>query len=158
MRKYLLYLFIVLMWSSGCVELTKEYYYINSPDNSECLTILNVTWLIEPNETKSKLGSGIYLFYGQVERGDHFPDEYLKLKYSDYSPIGIVWDDTIKIAYNYIERNTFDSGKKVIVYDEIANAEYESAAALYRKRTNNAKTAYDLDEIFRNHGERSNRR
>lgn len=149
MKKYIFLFYTIILCSCG--ELTKDYYYVISPNDSTSLTIVNITWLVDPSRNSDKLESGIYLFYGHIKKSSPFPNEYLKLKYSDYSPIGIAWGDTIKIAYNYIERNTFDSNKNIIVFNETSDPEYQAAANFYKEKTGNVKTAYDLDEIFRNY-------
>jgi hypothetical protein len=149
MKIYRFCFFSILLMMSGCVELVRDYYHVKSPDESQILTFLIVSNMFEQSKSSDALESGIYMFVGGYNKGMNLPSEYLKLSYSDYSPIGIVWGDTIRIAYNFIDKNTFCSKEKVVIYDKITDPEYESKASSYREKTSDVKTAYDLDEIFR---------
>jgi hypothetical protein len=132
----------------GCNQLTEDFYYLQSPDNTKTVTIVNLVLLIEPNGNGGKLSSGIYLFDGEIKKDNVYPKEYLKLEYSDYSPLGIIWDDTIKIAYNFIEKNTYKSDGEILIFSDINNIEYVKSLELSRNNK-----SYDFDVIFRNYKE-----
>ena len=146
MYRYIIFIAGICLCSCG--ELTNQYYHLKSPNDNRVLTIVRIKRIFEPSEKQNKIGSGIYLLNGYIENKDPFPIEYLKLKYSDYSPIGIIWNDTILVGYNYIEKNTFVSNDKIIVYENISSIEFGNIESIYKSKTNNGKTAYDLDEIF----------
>ena len=149
MNKYLILFLAVCLF--GCGKSIDKYYYLNSPNDERVLTVVRVKRLFDFPGEQNKKGSGIYLFNGYVDEIAPFPMKYLKLDYSDFSPIGIIWDDTISISYNYIVKNTFDSDGEIKVFNNISSSEFIKVESNYKSEHKNDKTAYDLDEIFRNH-------
>lgn len=152
MRVKLLYVLIVflLLMTTSCVELARDYYQVKSPDGSQTLTFITVQNLIEPFNKTKRLESGVYLFVGAYKDGMRLPPEYLKLEFSDL-PLGIVWGIPIIFNYNYIEECRIKDKLEIIVFHDIRSSEYEALDSLYREKSGDYKTAFFLDEIFRNY-------
>lgn len=146
--KLLHLLFVSLLMITSCVELARDYYQVKSPDGSQTLTFMSVQNLIEPFDSRKRLESGVYLFVGAYIDGMKLPPEYLKLKFTD-TPLGIVWEKPIIFNYNYIEESRFEDNFEIVLFHDIQSSEYEALDSLYRAKTNDYRTAFFLDEIFR---------
>ena len=145
MKKVLFQIVPILLLFSSCINF-KEDYYLESPDGQQVLTFVTVDNLIEPIFSE-RMKSGIYMFLGHFESSKKLPNEYLKLKYSDF-PIGILWNDTIAFSYRYIEENKFINSSRIAVYENVSRDKFMRLDSIYRTKSVSKKTTYFIDEIF----------
>lgn len=144
MRRFVIILFITYFFS-GCSVNHESFYKVCSPDKEECLTFVVVDQLFN----FSKLNNGIYLFVGEIDKNEPWPDEYLKLNYGDW-PIGIIWGEKVTFMYWDILENKLKNNDKIKVIQKTVSKDFNLIEQRYKEENKLSKTVYYFDEILKN--------
>lgn len=144
MRKMIV---LISIFACSCCNtiITEDFNYLISPDRSQCITFVNRSFLSDCECNKND--SGIFLYYGNYQKGDTLPNEYLKVDFDDDEMCSIQWTEPIVFSYKHISENKIDSKDMIIVEGfKLFDSIKRKNKLIYGK---NAERFF-LDNIFNN--------